>query len=282
MRDFIGPGWTCPSCGHQPVRLEGLVSFAPELGYENSGLDPEGHVVLNRLQGGSFWFRSRNLLLQDLARRWFPHAKAVLEVGCGTGFVLAGLRDALPNAKMVGGETYLNGLAYAALRLGDGVELYQMDAQAIPFSAEFDLIAACDVLEHVEADEAVLREMYRALKPGGGLLLTVPQHPFLWSRVDELACHKRRYRRNELQNKCRGVGFRVNLQTSFVSILLPLMILQRLTAGRRAEYDAQIEMTMPNWLNRVLELPLSLERRLIASGMRFPLGGSRIVVAMRP
>jgi 2-polyprenyl-3-methyl-5-hydroxy-6-metoxy-1,4-benzoquinol methylase len=38
-----------------------------------------------------------------------------------------------------------------------------MDAQAISFSAEFDLIAACDILEHIEAEEPVLREMRRGL-----------------------------------------------------------------------------------------------------------------------
>ena len=237
--------------------------------------------MLDRVQHGSFWFRARNRLLQDLASRWFSDAKTVLEVGCGTGYVLAGLQEALPNARMVGSEIYANGLEYASKRLGDAVDLYQMDARAIPFSAEFDLIAACDVLEHIDVDEPVLGEMYRALKPGGGLLLTVPQHPFLWSRVDEIAFHKRRYRRTELQEKCRHAGFRVVAQTSFVSSLLPLMMAQRLIAGRRADYDAIVEMTMPYWLDRLLEGALTLERMLIALGMRLPLGGSRIVVARR-
>jgi SAM-dependent methyltransferase len=263
------------------VHLGGFLSFAPDLAFENSGLNPEDHHVLERVQHGSFWFRARNRLLQDLARRWFSNAKAVLEVGCGTGYVLAGLGKVLPNARLAGSEIYANGLEYAAKRLGDGVDLYQMDAQAIPFSTEFDLIAACDVLEHIEADESVLREMHRALKPRGGLLLTVPQHPFLWSHVDEIAFHKRRYRRTELQEKCRRNGFRVVAATSFVSVLLPLMAMRRLTAARHTGYDAEAEMTLPDWLDRVLEGALDLERMLIAWGGRLPLGGSRIVVAMR-
>jgi SAM-dependent methyltransferase len=195
--------------------------------------------------------------------------------------VLAGLREALPNARIVGSEIYINGLEYAAKRLGGNVELYQMDAQAIPFSAEFDLIAACDVLEHIEADISVLEEMHRALKPGGGLLLTVPQHPFLWSQFDKLAHHKRRYRRTELQDKCRRAGFKVIQQTSFVFTLLPLVIAQRLTIGRRADYDWKAEMKMPSWLNRLLQSALDLERVLIARGISFPSGSSRIVVALR-
>jgi len=280
-RDFAESSWTCPFCGHEPTRLGGFVSFAPDLALENSGLNPQDHHVLERVQHSSFWFRARNRLLQDLALRWFRDAKSVLEVGCGTGYVLSGLREILPSARLAGSEIYVNGLEYAAKRLGDGVDLYQMDARAIPFSAEFDLIAACDVLEHIEADETVLREMHRALRPGGGLLLTVPQHPFLWSHVDEVAFHKRRYGRTELQEKCRRNGFRVVATTSFVSVLLPLMAIRRLTAAKRADYDAEAEMKLPRWLDRILESVLDLERLLIARGGRLPLGGSRIVVAMR-
>ncbi len=261
--------------------MEGVLCFAPALAQENLGFDAEGHHELERLQHGNFWFRSRNHLLQDLVCRWFSNATSILEIGCGTGYVLAGLREALPNARIAGGEIYTNGLEYAAKRLGNNVDLYQMDAEAIPFSGEFDLIAACDVLEHIEADEHVLREMYRALKPGGGILVSAPQHPLLWSRVDEIACHKRRYRRTELQEKCRHAGFKVVEQTSFVFTLLPLLVAQRLTAGKRANYNWKVEMTIPYWMDRLLQGALEAERALIARGVSFPLGGSRIVVAMR-
>ncbi|MDR3562443.1 MAG: class I SAM-dependent methyltransferase [Negativicutes bacterium] len=261
--------------------MDGIISFAPAQACENSGFDPQAHHLLDGCQQNSFWFRARNRLLKDLVRRWFPDTEAILEVGCGTGYVLSGLREVLPNARMVGSEVYANGLGYAAKRLGEEVMLYQMDAQAIPFTDEFDLIAACDVLEHIDADDCVLREMHRALKPGGGLLLTVPQHPFLWSHVDEIAYHKRRYRRTELQEKCHHAGFRVVAQTSFVSTLLPLMLMQRLIAGRRTDYDASVEMAMPRWLDHLLECVLTVERILIAWGVSLPVGGSRIVVAIR-
>ncbi len=76
--------------------------------------------------------------------------------------------------------------------------MLQFDACAIPYKAEFDVIGAFDVIEHIEEDTAALTQMYQALKPGGGLLITVPQHRFLWSAVDEMSYHKRRYHRNEL------------------------------------------------------------------------------------
>ena len=39
----------------------------------------------------------------------------------------------------------------------------------------FDLIIACDVLEHVSNDAKAIRELFRVLRPGGWAILTVPQ-----------------------------------------------------------------------------------------------------------
>lgn len=64
---------------------------------------------------------------------------------------------------------------------------------------DFDAIEISDVLEDVEEDESVLAELYSAVKPGGVLLLTVPQHPLLWRAYDESVCHLRRYTRLEME-----------------------------------------------------------------------------------
>ena len=64
-----------------------------------------------------------------------------------------------------------------------------MDARRIPFEDEFDVIGAFDVLEHIKEDEQVLVQMHRAVKSGGGIMLTVPQHMFLWSEQDVQAHH---------------------------------------------------------------------------------------------
>ena len=50
-----------------------------------------------------------------------------------------------------------------------------MDARCIPYEEEFDVVGAFDVLEHIPEDDVVLAQMYRAAKPGSGLLLTVPR-----------------------------------------------------------------------------------------------------------
>ena len=74
-------------------------------------------------------------------------------------------------------------------------------------------------------DETVLRQVAKALRPGGRLLITVPQHQFLWSATDETAHHVRRYScQSDLRAKTERAGFHVLRVSSFVSFLLPLML----------------------------------------------------------
>ncbi|MCC6904213.1 MAG: class I SAM-dependent methyltransferase, partial [Anaerolineae bacterium] len=145
-----------------------------------------------RLEDGSFWFRNRNRLLIWALRKYFPEADNLLEVGCGTGYVLRGITGANPALRLAGSEIYDTGLGYARQRIPHAT-FYQMDARAIPFRDEFAVVGAFDVLEHIEEDQAVLRQMYQAVRPGGGIMLSVPQHPALWSEVDVYSRHVRRY-----------------------------------------------------------------------------------------
>jgi ubiquinone/menaquinone biosynthesis C-methylase UbiE len=202
-----------------------------------------------------------------------------LEIGCGTGFVITGLRAKFPQVSFTGSEIFLAGLRFAADRL-PGVQLLQMDARHIPFKEEFDVVGAFDVLEHIEEDEAVLTEMFRAVRPGGGIMITVPQHPWLWSQLDDLSYHKRRYTRRELLTKVRAAGFEVKLVTSFVSFLLPLMYLSRLRK-KRGEIDIQQEFKIGHTVNLALSAVMRFETMLIRSGIRIHAGGSLLLVATK-
>ena len=274
---FDQDGWSCPRCGRAPAG-DGFPSFAPELsdrGFEAAWFEP-----LATVEADSFWFRARNRLVLWALATYFPTAASLLEVGCGTGFVLAAIRDGRPNLALTGGDAAMEGLAVARRRLPD-VPLLQLDARRLPFEAEFDVVAALDVLEHVDEDRLVLEEMHRAVKPGGGALIMVPQHPWLWSPEAD-AEHKRRYRRDELTAKVEAVGFRIVRRTSFVSLLLPLMALSRALQRRRGRTDDPVkEMRAAERVGPALERVLALERAMIERGASLPAGGSVLMVAMR-
>lgn len=276
-----GAGWACGACGHAPPLVAGYPAFAPELAASNQGYDAAYYRELYALEAANYWFRARNALLTWALRKYFPGARNFLEIGCGTGYVLAGVAGAVPQLALHASEVSSGGLPYAAKR-APSAQLFQMDARAIPFAEHFDVIGAFDVIEHIEDDALVLRQTREALKPGGGLMVTVPQHAFLWSQVDAHAHHVRRYSARDLREKVLAAGFRIVMMTSFVSLVLPLMMLSRfLRRAPKADFDVLAELRVGRIANFLLASVLALERALIQTGVRFPAGGSLLLVAVR-
>jgi len=274
--------WRCPSCGDRPGMIDGFIAFAPEEAQLNPGFKAEYFGELSKLEEGNFWFKARNRLITWALRRHFPAAENFFEIGCGTGFVLSAIAETYPGLKLFGSEIYSTGLEVAAKRVRKST-FFQMDARNIPFEDEFDVIGAFDVLEHIHEDEQVLSRMYRAARAGGGVILTVPQHPFLWSRQDEQACHVRRYTSAELRSKLERAGFTVTQISSFVSLLLPVLAVARLRNRNVAgEFDPLEELRMGRAMNAVLARVMDLERVLIQLGVSFPAGGSLLVVGTKP
>ncbi len=279
--DYVATDWTCPACAYLPSCIGGFAVLAPDLAEGGAGFRPEAFQNLAAVEAQNFWFRARNRLIVWALKRHFPNMQRYLEIGCGTGFVLAGVAQAYPAATLVGSEVFVVGLPFAASRVKTA-ELLQMDARKIPYLEEFDVIGAFDVLEHIEEDEVVLAAMLRALRPGGGVAITVPQHPWLWSKADDNACHVRRYKVGELRDKVLRAGFKLEFETSFVSLLLPAMLASRLTRRRaNTQENAMSEFRLPPWLNRAFEIVMNLERYLIRRGLRLKLGGSQLLIATK-
>lgn len=277
LHEFDRRTGRCSQCGFGPKILNGFESWAPDLVKDYSGFPTEGFSKLAAVEATNFWFRARNELLLWVASRYFPDMKSMLEVGCGTGFVLSGFAARFSDTALVGSEMFTEGLVFAQQRV-PRARLIQMDARRMPFVDEFDVVTSFDVLEHIDEDERVIENMYRAVRPGGGCIITVPQHRWLWSPVDEVARHVRRYEASELHGTLRKIGFDIQMSTSFVSLLLPAMLLSRLRtkkSGRVAELGAA------GWLNEAMKRVMDVERLLIRLGLCFPWGGSRLVIATK-
>jgi len=183
-----------------------------------------------------------------------------------------------PNLALNASEISVDGLPIAAGRTPRAA-FYQMDAKQLPFQGEFDVIGAFDVLEHIDDDCLVLRQIHGALRNGGGMILTVPQHAFLWTRRDEAAGHFRRYGRTELVTKVREAGFEVVAVTSFVALLLPLLIASRLLGKSGA--DEVREFKIGRSANALLGVIMWIERLMIRAGLSFPAGGSLLLAARK-
>lgn len=272
---------TCAHCGHQPVIRDGFAIHAPALADASDGYSATHFDRLAPLEAGNFWFRARNRMLLGLLGKFAPdHANDYLEIGCGTGFVLEAVAARFPPWRLTASDILVAGLSHASRRV-PGATLMQMDARRMPFSNAFDVIGAFDVIEHIDDDLRVLDELHRALRRDGLAVLAVPQHPWLWSAQDVAAHHARRYRRGELESKLRRAGFAIIWSGSTLALLLPLMTLSRLKPVSSEPHDPYAELRLPRWQDATLDAVMRVEGTLISAGVRFPVGGSRVVVARR-
>jgi hypothetical protein len=79
--------------------------------------------------------------------------------------------------------------------------------------------------------------------------------------------------------KVRESGFEPIFVTSFVSLLMPFMALDRLRPRREADYDFRREFRRSRLIDQTLEAVLTAERRLIRRGVSLPFGGSLLLAA---
>lgn len=75
---------------------DGIVSFAADAPEKSDAFDRHAFEALAAIEPSSFWFRERNRVIAWAMQRYFPAAQSLLEVGCGTGSVLAGVRSPAP------------------------------------------------------------------------------------------------------------------------------------------------------------------------------------------
>ena len=268
--------------------INGIKCYSPTLALENDDYPSDVFKILFEIEDENFWFVHRNNIIKNLFQRYLgKEVNKVLEIGSGTGYVLKGLNDEFENYNLFGSEIHLEGIKYAQNRLPK-VEFIQMDATNMPFENEFNAIGAFDVLEHIEEDKKVIKEVYKSLGSGGIFIISVPQYQWMWSVNDDIAYHKRRYSRKELNNKLSIEGFDVIYMSSFVFVLFPVMCFSRLFKKKNvSEITNEIiikemnELKLNTIVNSIFGLFMKMDVLLIKWGISLPFGGSLIAVAKK-
>jgi SAM-dependent methyltransferase len=240
----------------------------------------EVYLTLAQVEDQHWWFRARRAIATHILQRLaLPANAAILEVGSGTGGNLAMLSQF--------GRLFAMELDLEARALSDRRSVVMAEEgilpDRIPFgSRQFDLIAAFDVLEHIEPDLETLVALRARLATGGKLLITVPAFRFLWSRHDESHHHKRRYRLRPLIRLVERAGYRIILANYCNCWLFPLVAAARLLDGCKSlQYHNGAQLSIPpaplNWL---LEVVFASERYL-HEVVRLPFGVSIVLLAQR-
>jgi ubiquinone/menaquinone biosynthesis C-methylase UbiE len=122
------------------------------------------------------WRRGQDRRLALISQHVDLEGKTILDVGCGLGMYVEKFRQF--SDQVYGVDIDSEKVAQASARLPNIVE---SPAEVLPFPDElFDVIMLHEVIEHVDDDQASIREAYRCLKPGGQIIIYAPNrlYPF--------------------------------------------------------------------------------------------------------
>jgi SAM-dependent methyltransferase len=277
----------CASCGAGYPQQDGILHLtAGKTGAP--GFDPHYFDTLAEIEGRHFWFVVRRQVILDALRRGVPDLdrRRLFDIGCGSGGLLAFL-DRQGVTVEGACDAYRESLEIVRRRVVAPLVLVD-EGRLPPLAPGHTLLGLFDVLEHIDDDEGTLRFLNSVLAPGGVLVLTVPAHPFLFDEMDELAHHRRRYRKRDLRRLLEGAGFRVRVLSHFMSPLVPPLVvvrwLGRTFFGRtRGQERRRAEFRVVPGLNGLLRHVLTLERLWIrlAPSVPVPFGSSLVAVVAR-
>lgn len=238
------------------------------------------------LEATMWWYRALHAhLLGRIDRLALPPGARLLDAGCGTGGLLSRLAAARPDLDLQGLEYDAEAAALARAKLPgrDPAKLQVGSVNTMPYpDGYFDLVASADVLCHAAVDEpAALAEFLRCLKPGGSLLLNLPAYQWMASAHDAHVHNKRRYTLSQARDRLAAAGFTAITGGYWNSLLFPLMLLHRLTAGQGQQGGSDVK-PFPAWQDRLFYTVTAVERQLADIGLRLPFGGSVWVEAKKP
>lgn len=233
-----------------------------------------------QLQDRHWWFVGRRRIIAEQAQRVLgarAGAAQILDVGCGTGTMLA----ELSRLGTVRGTEAEQAAVDHCQRRGFG-EVALASGPPLPYpDASFDLVTILDVLEHLDDDAAMVAEIRRLLRPGAAMIATVPAYPALWGPQDEISHHRRRYTRTTLTNAIQAGDLRLRRLTAFNTILFPPIAAIRLLRPRRRQPRSDFELTPGGGpINTLLARLFAAEARWLAH-RNLPVGVSLMAVAER-
>jgi 2-polyprenyl-3-methyl-5-hydroxy-6-metoxy-1,4-benzoquinol methylase len=225
---------------------------------EDFDLDPALLEDLWRMEDRHFWHRARiRWILWALGAYGAQPGAHVLDVGCGGGRVALSLHAAGYRVTGIDTAEVLVRKANERCPLATFVagSIAALPAERGPF----DVVAFFDVLEHLDAPEALIATALRYARRGALVVATVPGLRALHSAIDDLSGHKKRYEAGELGALFDAAGLAHIEEYGFFRVLRPLLALSRFRARvpvpadpearrRLLLEDARVPAPPLNWL----------------------------------
>lgn len=149
-------------------------------------------------------------------------------------------------------------------------KLWDLNNLPLPYPDDFfDTVILSDVIEHMENDVEILKEMHRILKNGGRVIITVPAFSFLYSEYDKSLGHKKRYNQEDILKIINTFQIKILTFWNFF-LFIPMAFLRKINRG--------FAKSLPYVMDRILYELLMFENYIIKRGGAFPVGTTLLVV----
>jgi len=247
-------------------------------------MKPREHDIMRSVEDHYWWYQA---LRQHVAASIDPARPnfSLLDAGCGTGGMLAALREKFPEAELTGIDASEQGVELTAGR-DLGARLAAASVNELPFPTDsFDFVVSLDVWSHAGVDDALAaHETHRVLHPDGRLILNLAAFEFLKGAHDCAVDVDRRFTRLQVRTLLEGAGFEIERLTYWNATLMPPIALVRwLSRMRLARAPAEARSDfrpLPGPVNTMLRGVAALE--LGASRhLSLPFGTSVFAVARK-
>ena len=196
-----------------------------------------GFKTLLGMQQQHFWYRGRHRFLLKALDRFMPKTRSQVSAidlgGGGVGGWVRYLADYRGKyfQRIALADSSEIALKMAGQILPPGVDRYQIDLMNLGWEDEWDIAFLLDVIEHISDDIEAVRQVAKAIKPGGLLFVVTPAFQRFWSYNDDFAKHLRRYTRSDFKAISEQTGLKLLDSRYFMFFLSPLYFLSRLKPG---------------------------------------------------
>jgi len=231
-----------------------------------------------KIENEHWWFAARQKILWNFISKNFSlkSSSKILDVGCGTGAILDTFSK---HFDAYGQDVSQQAVDFCKQR---GLKnVFRGFLNELPsYLNNFDLVTAFDVVEHIDDDIGVLKQMSALLMPNGKVLVTVPAFQILWGAHDVVTHHKRRYTKRLLHSVFNQAGLEIERSSYFNFFLFPLAVARRIQA-KITNVDEAKDLDMPSPLvNQILRSVFETEKFILPT-FNFPIGLSLIAIGKR-
>ena len=240
-------------------------------------MEPNEIDKMHQLEETHWWFQGKKYIIKSIINGIDIPDGRYLDIGCGTGMFL---NEFGKDRIAYGLDLSEQALSYCTKK-GDAF-LVRAFGNKLPFKEDvFSFVSLLDMVEHVDNDLELLKEVNRVCKSGAIVVITVPAFNFLWGTHDVSHYHKRRYKRNQLRDICLSAGFLLERLTYTNFFIFFPVLLRRISSSKSSDVGESDLRRVPAIVNGLLKCIYRFEAFYLKRG-RFPFGVSLLAVLRKP